>query len=361
MSVRRYDAIIIGAGFYGCELAVDLVDQGFGDILVVDREPGIMRRASYVNQARVHNGYHYPRSIPTAERARENFGRFVADYRYAVTNDTTKLYAIARGSRVNAVQFERFCDKIGAPIRVAAARLHDLFTPGLVEDSFVVHEVAFNAKLIAQRLQRSMSERGIATRFNTTARVHGLETDIISVGLRADHEEEIVEGRYLFNCTYASLDDIGIDLKSGIKRELTEIALIIPPPELDGLGVTVMDGPFFSVMPFPAECCASLSHVRYTPHESWDTKPAPDVRPQKSNFQAMLRDAARYLPCLSRARYLRSIFEIKTVLQRNEDDDGRPILFEHCEENPRVVSILGSKIDNIYDLRDATRAFQWTL
>ena len=30
------------------------------------------------------------------------------------------------------------------------------------------------------------------------------------------------------------------------------MALVEAPPELDGLGVTVMDGPFFSMMPFPS-------------------------------------------------------------------------------------------------------------
>ena len=40
---------------------------------------------------------------------------------------------------------------------------------------------------------------------------------------------------------------------------------------------------------------------------------------------------------------------MKTVLVRNEGDDGRPILFEVDVNEPRIVSMLGSKIDNIYD------------
>lgn len=360
MPVRRYDAIVIGAGFYGCELALDLQTQGFKEILVVDREPGIMRRASYVNQARVHNGYHYPRSLPTAERAHENFERFVADYGYAVTADATKIYAIASGSRVNANQFERFCTRVGAPIRPAPAKLGALFAPRMIEASFVANEVVFDTTLIARRLRGLLRDRGIGTRFNTMARVRDKKASHVAVSIRSGGEEEIVEARYVFNCSYAGLDDIGVRLKTRIKRELTEIALVVPPPELDGVGVTVMDGPYFSTLPFPAERCASLTHVRYTPHESWDRKPAAEIKPIKSNYRAMQRDSARYLPCLERARYIRSIFDVKTVLQRNEDDDGRPILYEHCADNRRVVSVLGAKIDNIYDLRNATRSEQWT-
>ena len=39
--------------------------------------------------------------------------------------------------------------------------------------------------------------------------------------------------------------------------------------ELKNSGITVMDGPFFSVMPFPAKGLHSFSHVRYTPHYEW--------------------------------------------------------------------------------------------
>ena len=48
-------------------------------------------------------------------------------------------------------------------------------------------------------------------------------------------------------------------------------------------------------------------------------------------------------------------FDVKTVLLKNETDDGRPILYQRKPENSRVVSVLGGKIDNIYDLFDIVR------
>ena len=56
-----------------------------------------------------------------------------------------------------------------------------------------------------------------------------------------------------------------------------------------------------------------------------------------------------------------SLFDIKTVLARNEEDDGRPILVEQSHEIPRVFSILGSKIDNIYDVRKFLHGQRWDL
>ncbi|HEY7774372.1 MAG TPA: FAD-dependent oxidoreductase, partial [Marinagarivorans sp.] len=109
----KYDAIIIGGGFYGCSIAIYLAQKKrFKNILVIEQEPKIMQRASYTNQARIHNGYHYPRSFTTAYRSRINLPRFVKYWPDAVVNDFDKLYAIPRtGSKVTSKQFLRFCNE----------------------------------------------------------------------------------------------------------------------------------------------------------------------------------------------------------------------------------------------------------
>ena len=75
----------------------------------------------------------------------------------------------------------------------------------------------------------------------------------------------------------------------------------------------------------------------------------------ESRFAFMRRDAQFYLPCLAEAQYRRSIYEVKTVLIKNEGDDGRPILYHRSPEASRVISVLGGKIDNIYDLFEAVK------
>ncbi|MCI5632896.1 FAD-dependent oxidoreductase, partial [Helicobacter sp.] len=58
----KYDCIVIGGGFYGCMLALEL-HQKFKKILILEKENDILTRASLINQARIHGGYHYPRSL----------------------------------------------------------------------------------------------------------------------------------------------------------------------------------------------------------------------------------------------------------------------------------------------------------
>jgi glycine/D-amino acid oxidase-like deaminating enzyme len=352
-----YDAVVIGAGFFGIETALELKRIGFRQILLAEREAGIMRRASYVNQARVHNGYHYPRSLATAERSRANFEAFVMDYADAVMPGMESIYAIARGSRVNGAQFETFCRMLSVRCDAAPRKVTDLFDRALIESAFVTRELTFNANQLATRLEAELAAAGIELRLRAEARILGGDPDGVDVTVGgAAHR-----AAYVFNCTYADIEFAGVRLQTSIKKELAEMVLIAPPRELRNRGVTVMDGPFFSCMPFPAAGLHSLSHVRHTPHESYDAVTRRMLAAVRSNRMAIMRDSQRYMPCLSRAQVVGSVFDVKAILIRNEHDDGRPILIERSKAVPRILSILGAKIDNIYEVREFLRAQDWSV
>lgn len=358
-----HDAVIVGGGFYGAAIAIYLVKQrGFKRVVLVEREPGLLMRASYNNQARVHNGYHYPRSFTTAYRSRVNLPKFVRDWPNAVTQDFTKLYAIARrNSKVTAKQFDRFCREIGAKIQPAEPSLRTLFEPGLIEDVFLVEEHAFDSTKLASWAARELQDCGVQVHLQTsvTAISNG-QNKTLQVALKSeDGSEDLLTCRYVFNCTYSGLNQFKGDFpgtQTGLKQEITEMALMQAPPALEGLGITVMDGPFFSMMPFPARGLHTLSHVRYTPHMHWSDEQGIDPYQKLSQYERstrvdrMVRDVGRYLPAVLDAKYVESLFEIKTVLLKNDVDDGRPILFEKHPELPGCYSVLGGKIDNIYDV-----------
>lgn len=75
-----------------------------------------------------------------------------------------------------------------------------------------------------------------------------------------------------------------------------------------------------------------------------------DKYDRATRVDRMVRDAGRYLPAVLEAKYVDSLFAVKTVLVKNEGDDGRPIIFEKHAELPGCYSVLGGKIDNIYDV-----------
>src|SRR5690606_13291395 len=155
-----HDAAVIGGGFYGAAIAAYLVRQrGLKRVVLLEQEPALLTRASYVNQARIHNGYHYPRSFTTAYRSRVNQPRFVHQWPDAAYQRFVKLYAIARlGSKVTGRQFHRFCQEIGARIKPAGPALRALFSDRLIEAVFEVEEYAFDATRLASWASRELRE-----------------------------------------------------------------------------------------------------------------------------------------------------------------------------------------------------------
>jgi glycine/D-amino acid oxidase-like deaminating enzyme len=361
-----YPHIIIGGGTYGCFAALKLAElHGGGSVVIIEQEADIMLRASYNNQARVHNGYHYPRSLLTALRSRINAPRFLAEFKDAISTSSEQYYAVSRRqSNVTASQFAQFCRRIGADLRPVPADVRKLFNDEFIEAVFRVTEHAFDADKLRESLRERMAVAGIKVLTRTEAiKIRPGATLVVETrDLRAG-EPRTLRGRYLYNCTYSRLNQVLS--QSGLQtirlqHEATEIALVELPPRLRNLSITVMCGPFFSVMPFPPLGLSTLSHVSYTPHYEWADDPEAGgysphspAFPLRTRFDRMRRDAARYVPILGECGYVRSLWEIKTILPQSGVNDSRPILFKRDPAAPNVVSILGSKIDNIYDLDEA--------
>lgn len=83
------DKIIIGAGLYGLYAAQKCGAAG-QRVLVLERDPAPFMRATYINQARVHMGYHYPRSYSTAIKSAHYFQRFCGIMISACTQALTR-------------------------------------------------------------------------------------------------------------------------------------------------------------------------------------------------------------------------------------------------------------------------------
>ena len=359
-------ASVIGGGFYGVVIALYLKRiVGLKTVEIYEQESKLISKASFKNQARIHNGYHYPRSFKTAYRSRENFKRFISDFSDCVDSKFNNYYAIAkRNSKTSPYQFERFCKDVGISFIKAEDNISELFNPALVSAIYKVQEYVFNAAKLREWSYREISKSNIDCFFNNKVlTIKSDEADGISV-VSKDNSGYIKTSShsYVFNCTYSGLtqvDPFHPVSALRLKHEIAEIALIELPSVLKNFGITLIDGPFFSTIPFPSKSCHSLTHVRYTPQSYWIDKaklsPYDVIKERKleTRIDRMIRDASRYFPLIADSKYIESLFEVKTILEKNESDDGRPILFRESMHTPKFYSVLGGKIDNIYDILES--------
>lgn len=362
---NTYHTVVVGGGFYGLRTALFLYeDLGIENILVIEKEDRTMTRASYVNQARVHNGYHYPRSILTGYRSAVNFPRFVDEYEDAVEKGFNKYYAIARHlSKVSARQFEMFAKKIGVEVRDAETDISSMFDETLVEKVYKVQEYAFSSTKLREILLKKIAKYK-TIKIHTNEAVQRIESDDEHALIATITNRRTYASNFVLNCTYSNINTLhresGMELVK-LKHEITEMCLVDLPDEIKNFSVTLMDGPFFSIMPFPPRNLHTLSHVRYTPHDAWTDDDDTPLMKQRthdflshynfaSRYKQMYNDVIRYIPELKKMKYIESLVDVKTVLVKSEGDDSRPILFRSDFGIDGYVCIMGGKVDNIYDV-----------
>lgn len=350
---KKIDAVVIGGGFYGCMLSLAL-KKIFDQVILVEKEDQILTKASYYNQARIHNGYHYPRSFITALSSHLNYQRFCLNFKKAVDSSYTMIYAIAsNNSKVSSRQFVRFCKQIGSPVKSSSLKITKLFNKTFIEDVFDVEENVFNAGKLRKILENKLLKAKVKVILGSE--VHSISKLSSNSSYLHLTKRKSILANQVFLSTYSQINTF---LKNSnlpllpLKYELTEMPLVKLPEPLKKYGLTIMDGPFFSILPFPDKKLHSIHHVRYTPHYSFTGTyhEGGEEEDKESRFPLIIKDACRFLPLLSQTEYKDSFFQVKTILESSDATDGRPILYRRDYDIKNFHVILGGKIDNAYDI-----------
>lgn len=365
-----YDKIIIGAGLYGLYSALHCGLKG-QRILVLECDPTPFRRATYINQARVHQGYHYPRSVSTAMKSAGYFDRFNKDFDFCINREFKKIYATSsQYSWSNGEQFRKFCKAANIPCEELNPSTY--FKDSMCDGVFMTREYTYDAMILKDWYLQKLSElKNVEIHYNSA--VSKIEKSVDSYKVVTCVGSEYVTP-YILNATYAGtnqiLDMLGFE-KFGIKYELCEIILCDVNEKLREYGFTVMDGPFFSIMPFGKTGLHSLTSVTFTPHTtSFDAIPTFDCQTKSdggcspvhlgncNDCPAKPETAYPYMSNLAR-KYLRdeyeftyksSLFSMKPILKSSEIDDSRPTVIRVLSKDPTFVSVLSGKINTVYDL-----------
>lgn len=371
--MKEYDFVIVGGGLFGSYAAVYLSQKGYS-VCILEKEKELFQKASTVNQARIHSGYHYPRSIATAQISEEYKERFIKGHAKFINDQFTHFYAIDKfNSMTDAAQFERFCDYLKIPCKRILE--HDSIKLDRLESLFETKEYSFDGSQIAKFYQSKLEQsKNIEINKGIEIKTVNAFNDFWEIEIQNIDNQLItkIKTNKVISASYAGTN--GVLNKFGQKEinlihEITEIAMA----EVIGFGsagLTIMDGPFTSLMPFGLSEKYSLSSVSYTPHEvSKNNQPTfscqqktthcrPDfpsicntciARPQ-TNFAKMEHQIRHYLKDKVKLKYTGSKFTIKSKLKASHIDDGRPTHVVHLQEKPSFYCIFAGKINSIYEI-----------
>lgn len=383
---KKFDRIIIGAGLYGLYSAKYCSDKG-QKVLVIECDKAPFRRATYINQARVHMGYHYPRSLSTALKSAGYFRKFVENYSFCIHDKFDQVYATANQfSWTNAEQFISFCKAAG--IRCDEVPVSKYFKPGMCDGAFITDEYTYDAEILRKYFEDELKDRNnVHIFYETNIERIVKKTDVFEIWLE---DGSCYESSFVLNATYASVNQVISKLEGvphiffDLKYELCEIIICKPSDYLRGTGITVMDGPFFSIMPFGRTGLYSLTSVSFTPHvTSYEIYPSFECqkalneggrsetvgndnqmvcRPDRlgncnhclckpvSAWPYMSHLVNLYLQEKYEYTYIKSLYSMKPILKSSEVDDSRPTSIKVLHTEPTFISVLSGKINTVYDL-----------
>jgi hypothetical protein len=321
---------VAGAGIYGATIAIRLAQDGH-DVRLFD-PLGILRAASGINQFRIHSGYHYPRSPETILETLEARSEFMEAYAPAIVRNSRHYYAIPREhSQTSPQLFETVMSRYSVSLKPCRPDWMDF---GFIDRCYEVEEHLYDPEALRDQISARLQSIGIP--FAQRA---------FLPAMRADYD-------FVVWATYGLGASRG--LFKAAKYQVAEKILIELPPQLRGVSLVVVDGPFTAFDPYGSSARSLFGSARHTNH--WTTTNPDDSIPEPygallngpgfepiefSRFDAMRKDSALAVPASRDAIYLGSRFTIR-VVEHNPEQDRRILRIE--EPAPGEVHIFSGKV-----------------
>ncbi len=367
MGDRRRVAIV-GGGLFGVMAALKLSQNGFA-VTIFEKQSGVLLGASYINQNRLHMGYHYPRSDQTARDACLHQAEFQALFPEAVVDDFEHYYCVAREeSHVTGDEFKAFCDRLSLPYEEIWPSSITL-NPDAVETAILVPEKLYDANVLRKSLRQMLDrEPNVSVMLNTELLGINQFHDGFEIHFHGLAGIERMNVDAVINATYSNINRL-ISMLGCAPRsyqfELCEVAVVKVPWE-SRVGCGVMDGPFFGILPFGKSGSYLLYDVEISvlertlgasPTFNRDVAYYDHEIIRAERFRRYVQKASRYIREMANCLHLYSTYVPRVVLANRDSDDARPTeILEHANG---VWSIFAGKISLAIPTADQlTRAIQ---
>ena len=349
---KEVDVAIIGCGMFGAEIAIKAKSLGL-TVEVYEAKNDILFAASANNQNRLHLGFHYPRDLETGKQSIRGFEPFRQKYRDCIQAGFLNAYFVANnGSLTSPKDFLDFCEKLGAsyrgiPTGSFPVRINGADTGILCEE--VVYDCATLRELVWQQLRCENINVALGERISKLTKIGD------RYRLESSNAAPVLASAVV-NASYSDINRLTEQLGHGVsERQYEYTAVPIIKLDIPKVGVTIMDGPFMTILPHGKSSNFLLYNVEHTLiakevasqlNPTWlDPQSAPFAKVDKPQyFRKMIELCKTYVPALERATVVGYLEGPRMVLARQENSDARPSIVNGYDES--YFAVFAGKIDH---------------
>lgn len=335
------EVVIMGGGIFGLTTAVVLANNGYS-VTIIEKTTQLMSAASLVNQNRIHYGFHYPRSESTCTEIIQALESFKSFYPDCINGSFDKFYAISsENSKTNSSEFfYQMSTVLG--LKMKEKWPHKKFlSREKIESCWLTEEPVFDYSILKKNiLKRINSNNSISIIRNCT--VKKIEDNLLTLS-----NDQIKKFKFLVNATYSAIPSVLKDLDLGkleAKFQLCVLPLLTAKKKFSPLGITIMDGPFCSIMPKGFEANRYiLYHVKDSVNQEIIGDFNFDWMPIVGNPEVNISEkCSYYFPFLKDLEIYDSWITTRIVLPEQEMEDSRPTLVIKNSEN--IFTIFSGKL-----------------
>jgi len=309
----RKQVLIIGGGIHGITIALELAKNS--DVTIVDSNEDILLGASKNNHNRIHLGYHYPRSIDTIQECKQGYNFFIKKYKDCLVFPDF-YYIISKKSKINAEKFKAVMS--GENLKCVSSWPETSFLDyKQVEDSYKVDEACIDIDKFRKKINKQLLKLKVKTILDFTIKSVKKE-DKNKLTLISNNNKKIkLAPNLIINCTYTNSNNILklFHIKNNITKyvfEETEVAVVESETKIPAL--TVMDGPYISILPYAGHKNLYLVYdVVNSVVKKQTGKYFKESKKLKSCWEKMLKHGLKFYPFFKKLKYKYSLYTNRPI------------------------------------------------
>ena len=328
---------IVGGGIFGITASIILAKNHQVELFEKNNE--LLQSASGSNQYRVHRGYHYPRSPDTVNDIIESESSFKEIFSDAMLTDFEHYYCIAKeNSLTSAKQFLDFCNKF--QLEYTPSQLQ-FMNKDSIEMCIRVKESVYDPEKLRQVCWKKLKDQNVKIHLSNK----------VSDDLFEKFDRVVI-------CAYTGINQLLKQYptqQNEYQFELCEKPVVKLPESFKNKSVVIMDGPFMCIDPLGNTGLHLLCNVVHEIHQTNIGK-YPSINkkfvdlidkgivknPSQTNFPKFIESTIDFIPEITKAKHVGSMFTYRAVPPRVEETDARPTIVK--EINNKIVTLFSGKI-----------------